>query len=72
MKDSSKNRMVVMLIFATGILSCLATVSVEVSQNDSYSESDRIIKDSPEESGYYHAVDNKNSDIKFAPYTKAD
>ena len=72
MKDISKNRMFIMLIFATGVLSCLATVSVKNNNSNAYSKSEDTVKDSPEESGYYHTVDNKNSDIKFAPYTKTD
>ena len=70
MKYLSKNRMFMMIMFATGTLSCLATVGVKNSGSESYPKDKEVVRDSPEVSDYYHTVDSKNSDIIFAPYTK--
>ena len=62
--------MFIMLIFATGALSCLASVGVNSGDSSGHLKNEDLTIDSPEISGYYHVVDDKNSDIKFAPYTK--
>tara|TARA_B100000131_G_C18121189_1_gene612979 strand:+ start:3088 stop:3309 length:222 start_codon:yes stop_codon:yes gene_type:complete len=73
MKYILQNKRFAAIVVATGLLSCIATISINVGKGSIDSVEDEVVTEELNiESQYYQAVDNKNSDVMFAPYIKSN